>query len=275
MKANSDDESKTLLAFLRDHLEEYPSVKAIKRAIEAGQCKINGRIETFSTHRIKSGDEIDIALEVDRQRRPLEILFEDHHLIFYNKPAGISSEELTPYLLVHRLDKPTSGVIVMAKDKDTQNKMIDLFRQRKVQKTYLAICDGKIEKTEWVVDNFLEKKASYEGGSLYGRGSKEKGKKATTKFKLLTSKDAASLVEAYPITGRTHQIRVHLKEDKHPVLGDYQYSQHFECRLWPPRLMLHSLEISFAHPHTKEPIDCKAPPPSDFNEMTKTLFETY
>ena len=266
MKVVAIESGKTLLAFLRDQLTEYPSVKAIKRAIEAKQCKINGRVETFSTHRVKEGDQIEIRLEVTKLQYSIDVLFEDEHLILLNKPPGKTSESFSEYLLVHRLDKDTSGVMLFAKTIDMQNVLIDLFRQKKVEKSYLAICDGKIEKEEWIVDNFLEKKASYQGGSLYGKASKKKGKRAITHFRLLESSENAALVLATPITGRTHQVRVHLQQSGHPVLGDFQYGKHFKCPIQPPRQMLHSQEIAF------NDIRCTAPPLKDFLHVQKTLF---
>lgn len=269
------DASKTLLAFLRGHLFSYPSIKAIKRAIEAGHCRVNGKIETFSTHKVKEKDQIEmmnahISLPKENSCEKM-ILFEDEDLILLNKPAGIVSEEFSSFLLVHRLDKHTSGVILFAKTLAMQKKLIVLFRERKIKKTYLAICDGQILKRNWVVDNFLEKKASYDGGSIYGKARKRKGKRAITHFQLLQSQPSASLVKAFPITGRTHQIRVHLEGN--PILGDLQYGRRFQCLLQPPRLMLHSSEISFSHPILGNIVHCIAPPLEDFLYVKRALFE--
>ncbi|MDN3506215.1 MAG: RluA family pseudouridine synthase [Simkaniaceae bacterium] len=270
MRVDHEHAGKTLLAFLRDTLTQYPSVKAIKRAIEKGDCTINGRVETFSTHRVKEGDEIALVFEEKTEAFPLETLFEDEHLILYNKPPKKASEELCEHFLVHRLDKDTSGVILFAKTKKMQDLLTDLFRKREVEKIYLAICDGKVEKGEWTVDNFLERKASYQGGALYGAA--KKGKHAVTHFTVLKTSDTASLVEAKPHTGRTHQIRVHLKEEKHPVLGDYQYGKHFTCKEKVPRQMLHAREIAFVHPITGEEMRISAPLLSDFLAAEKKLF---
>jgi len=272
MRVTSEDAGKTLLAFLRDTLEEYPSVKAVKRAIEAGGCTINGRVETFSTHRLREGDEIDIEFGEKTKKFSLEILFEDEHLLVYNKPPGQASEDISEHFLVHRLDKDTSGVILFAKTKKAQDLLTNLFRKREVEKIYLAICDGKIEKNEWSVDNFLEKKASYQGGALFGKAKKGEGKRAITEFTLIKTSDTASLVEARPQTGRTHQIRVHLKEDGYPVIGDYQYGKHFVCKEKPPRQMLHASEIAFVHPYTKQQVRYQAPLLSDFLAVQKKLF---
>jgi 23S rRNA-/tRNA-specific pseudouridylate synthase len=270
LRVTPDQAGKTLLAYLRDNLTEYPSVKALKRAIEAGGCTLNGRVETFSTHRVKEGDEVEVALPQKAEGYSIETLFEDEHLILYNKPPKKPSESLSEYFLVHRLDKDTSGVILFAKTKKMQELLIDLFRKRQVEKVYLAICDGQITKEHWTVDNFLEKKASYQGGALYG--SAKEGKRAITAFSLLKSAETASLVQAEPKTGRTHQIRVHLKEKGHPVLGDYQYADRFQCKERPPRLMLHAKEIAFTHPAWGKEIRVEAPLLSDFLDVQKKLF---
>lgn len=263
---------KTLLAFLRDHLEEYPSVKAIKRAIDAKQVTINGRVETFSTHKVKAGDLIGIEFRQVQEVLPVQILFEDEDLVVLDKPAGKTSESFKEYFLVHRLDKDTSGVMVFARNKKMQKRLTDLFRERKVAKEYIAICDGIVKEKEWTTENYLEKKAAYQGGALYGRGPKERGKRAVTEFERIETSEHASLVIARPITGRTHQVRVHLQGKGHPILGDHQYGKMFECKERPARQMLHSKEIAFAHPITKEDLHFSAPLPEDFLEMQKRLF---
>ena len=251
---------------------EYPSVKAIKRAIDAKQCTINGRVELFSTHRVRTGDRVEIMLSVAKSDLRAPILFEDAELIAYDKPAGKTSESFEGYFLVHRLDKETSGVILFAKTPQMRDLLIALFSSRKMDKEYLAICDGKIAQKKWVCDDFLGKKAAYEGGSLYGKVPKEKGKRAITHFELLTSCETASYVRAKPITGRTHQVRVHLKERGHPILGDWQYGKQFKSLLHPKRHLLHAHQLSFTHPLTKEKLKICAPLPKDFLEAQKVLF---
>lgn len=260
----------TLLSFLRSNLKEYPSVKAIKRAIEAKQCKVNKRIETFSTHPVEARDEIEIQLEVKKESFALEVLFEDETLIAYNKPPGRTSESLSNYFLVHRLDKETSGVILMAKTEAMRDLLIELFAKREIEKLYLAICDGKISQESWKVDNFLEKKASYEGGSLFG-STKKGGRRAISHFQKLGSCSSATLVQVEILTGRTHQIRVHLKEKGHPILGDWQYGQRFLCPYSPKRHLLHAWKISFIHPINQERIALQAPLGEDFVEAKKML----
>jgi len=269
---NPKEGGQTLLSFLRTHLKNAYSVKAIKRAIDGKKCKINGRVEWFSTHPVKKGDHIEISLETKKEHFPITTLYEDEEIIIYNKPPGKVSESFEGLYLVHRLDKDTSGVIILAKTEEMQEKFFHLFKERKVEKEYLAICDGKILQEKWKSDNYLGKKASYQGGALFGKVAKERGKRAITLFTCLKKGEKASLVLAQPITGRTHQIRVHLKEKGHPVLGDWQYARHFTCPVQPSRHMLHAKSIRFIHPTTGEKIEIEAPLHLDFLETKKNLF---
>ncbi len=139
----------TLLSFLREKCPDAPSVKALKRWIEGKQCTINGRVETFSTHRLMTHDQIVLTLPQDEQKvvlKPL-LLWEDETLAAYDKPAGlVCHPSHFGDRLVHRLDKETSGVILTAKSNPILEKMIHLFQQKKVKKTYLAIVSGIIKK---------------------------------------------------------------------------------------------------------------------------------
>lgn len=264
----------TLLSFLREFLPSFSSVKAIKRAIDHKQCTVNGRVEWFSTYRVKGGDQIEITLEAPPKTAPAETLYEDQYLLLLNKPAGRVSESFEPYLLVHRLDKETSGVFLLAKTEAMQEKLSALFRKREVKKRYLAICDGVIASTTWQVDNFLGKVGGYQGGVLFGPTGPAKGKRAVTLFQKVKTGKEATLVVAEPITGRTHQIRVHLKGIGHPVLGDVQYAKDFRCKERPPRLMLHALSLAFRHPETGQEMVVEAPLFDDFLYTEKRVFSS-
>ena len=265
------EEGMTLLSFLKTKLKAYPSVKAIKRAIDRKQCSINGQVETFSTHRVEVGEVIAISLEVEPQVS-VQLLYEDEFLIVYNKSPRVSSEKLCSFFPVHRLDKETSGVILFAKTAEVQKLIEDLFRTRRIEKTYIAICDGPIVEPSWTVNNFLKPKVRYQGGLLMGKTNSSQGKRAITHFKVIKATEKATLVMARPITGRTHQIRVHLNGMGHPILGDWQYGKQFACPLRPKRQMLHALRLSFLHPVTGEPFKVEAPLLKDFLQVQKSLF---
>ena len=249
-------------------------MKAIKRAIDGKQCRVNGRVETFSTHPLRKGDKVEIVLAPKTEPFSCPILFEDADLVLFNKPPGRTSESFKGFYLVHRLDKETSGVILLAKNEPMQKMLIALFAKRNVEKEYLAICDGVIKKQSWKMENELGKKTSFQGGGIWGKVSKGEGKKAITHFQTLnvSAKEKASLVLAKPVTGRTHQIRIHLSQSGHPVLGDWLYGKTFQCPLAPSRHMLHAWHLNFIHPVTGKRLEVEAPPLKDFLSIQKKLF---
>ncbi len=280
---SASDEGMTLLSFLRRHCPDAPSVKAIKRAIDGKSCKVNGRIETFSSHPVRKGDRIAIDLSPQRSVEKLvpSILFEDEVLLICNKPPGMVSENrilnqaLPRYdgklILVHRLDKETSGVLIVAKDSATQKKMIALFKEHRVQKRYLALVDKPIAKESGKIDNYIGKKSAYQGQTIYGVVDPKKGQHAVTLWKCLKKVKTASLLLAEPVTGRTHQLRVHFSKIGHPILGDAQYGKQFICKVNPSRHLLHAYSIRFPHPVNQKEIEAIAPIPRDFSEALASL----
>lgn len=282
-EVSSKEAGMTLLAFLRDNVKEAPSVKSLKRAIESKCCKVNGRVEYFSTHILKRGDRIEIDVLGLEIKSPLHILilYEDEELLICDKPAGIVSEDkvFNDYFrqyrgklhLVHRLDKETSGVIILAKTVPMRDKMTELFAQREMQKAYLALVDGIVKKSEGKVENFLTKKHSYQGQAIYGSSPLGKGRKAITYWKCLKQGEKASLLLCEPETGRTHQLRAHLTEIGHPILGDYQYAKKFSCPFPAKRHLLHAYSVRFMHPTLNQELYIKTEPPADFLEAESNL----
>lgn len=256
-----------LLSYLRAYHPSYPSVKALKRAIDQKQCRVNGCVERFSTHLLKPGDRIEIALTDPPQVIPLAVLYENEEFIAYNKSPYLVSHPPEEYLIVHRLDKETSGVLIFAKDAKSQEKLSRLFAKRQVSKTYLALVDGKVEKENWTCVHYLGKKESYEGGAIYGPVSPSVGKKAITEFHLLRASQEASLVLCLPVTGRTHQIRAHLKISGHPILGDWHYARSFKCAYQPKRHLLHAYKLVISD------VPITAPLFEDFKEAYAKIFQ--
>lgn len=233
-----------LLAYLRAYCPSYPSVKALKRAIDQKQCRVNGRVERFSTHQLGREDLIELSLTPIKKEELSTILYEDEELIAYNKPPFILSTPPSSLYPVHRLDKETSGVLLFAKTLEAQTAIHHLFKSRQIVKGYLAIVDGVVKKKQWTCDNFLGKKECYEGGTVYGSVSPHLGKRAVTHFWCLKSDKGASLLFCRPITGRTHQIRSHLKLAGHPILEDWQYAKQFTCTYKSKRHLLHAHFLS-------------------------------
>ncbi|MBL7663769.1 MAG: hypothetical protein JNM93_01455 [Bacteriovoracaceae bacterium] len=214
---------------------------------------------------------------------PSDILFEDETIILISKPSGQPSQAtLDPnrdhiyasvlrYLndkkpdsyaaLLHRLDVETSGVMLFCKKKSFNKNLQTMFEERKIQKTYVAVARKKegIIPTEWQVNNFLKKMS---GKLLKMQTVKSGGDKAITDFKILQQNSDYLLIQATPLTGRTHQIRVHLSESKLPILNDALYGEAGEGRL-----MLHAWKLNFTHPKTGEAMEVEAPIPTVFKTL--------
>ncbi|MBM3207470.1 MAG: RluA family pseudouridine synthase [Chlamydiae bacterium] len=282
-KVQEGEHGLTLLAFLKKKCTAISSTKALKRAIESKECLVNGRVEFFSTYKLVKGDTVElrsIVANTDEQSQG-EIIFEDDYLLIINKPAGVVSDavgisQLIGYKsgvlsLVHRLDKDTSGLLMLAKTGPMLNAMKDLFSKKEVHKYYLALVDGSFTKKMGVIENFLGKKGSYHGQTIYGSVDQEHGERAITHWRSLEKGLRCSLLVLEPKTGRTHQLRVHLKEMGHPILGDYQYCKNFSCQIMPSRQMLHAWGLTFIHPMTKKEVCVSGSLADDFITLADQL----
>lgn len=253
-----DVEGKIALgAFLRMRLSR--SGKEIKRAIDAGACFVNNRSEKFASYSLKRGDAVLFYLdrfEKPKRERP-KVLFEDPYFTAWDKPPFFVCDE---GFLLHRLDKETSGVILTSNEKG----FFDLFRNREIEKIYLAVVEGIMEKKSGSIENELDVIKRFEGQKMMGIVH-SKGMYAKTDWRVLAEKDSISLVECRPKTGRTHQIRVHMSSLKHPIIGDHQYGQRFSHRA--NRMLLHAHKLRFTHPVTKKNIEIVSPPPIQIREL--------
>lgn len=280
----------SLQFFLKEKLEDA-SGKQIKRLIDSGKCLLNGKPERFSSRLVGVGDtvELDLAQPAQKTQKSIiagtkSILSSDDDLIAYNKPAGISSDnkDLLDYLqerfgnaiLLHRLDKETTGVLLFARNEQTAKAIENLFKKRLVKKTYLAIVNGIPARSSGVIENHLGKLQVYHGQAIWGEVSPEKGLPAKTLWEVKKKGNGAALLLCRPETGRTHQIRVHLSGLGHPILGDHQYGRSFTCPYRPQRVLLHAAEVAFEHPVTKQTVIIKAPLPNDFTEAMQSLWGT-
>lgn len=282
-------------AFLARRLQRY-SRAAVQKMIDASQVTLNGRAVKAAT-RIASGQ--TVVVRYPRREEPppsverLDVLFEDDWLLAVDKPAQVLSHPtdkivenavtsilrkqlpgLTLHLL-HRLDRETSGALLLAKDPRTARVMGEAFEGRGVQKTYCALVAGRVEWESKVVDLPIERA---EGHEIKVRQSAGRGAAAITEFRRQAAGDV-SLVEARPKTGRLHQIRVHLAHAGHPVLGDKLYTGEGEYymkavrkelteadlgALGAPRQMLHARRLELTHPVNGTALSVAAPLPADF-----------
>jgi 23S rRNA pseudouridine1911/1915/1917 synthase len=196
----------------------------------------------------------------------------------YSSPEQIEKEFASRSGIVHRIDKETSGVLLIAKTPEVFSALKQQFMNHTVQKTYLAIVHDKLPSTEGEINAPIDRlpwnKEQF--------GVVPSGKESITHYKVLKTferetkkgKQTFQLVECYPKTGRTHQIRVHLKYLNRPILGDYLYAGRKTARddrLWVPRVMLHASKITFLHPTTHESVTIEAPMPEDMKQVISSL----
>jgi 23S rRNA pseudouridine955/2504/2580 synthase len=248
------------------------------RALRKGEVRVNkGRVR--SDYRVAPGDIVRIpplyqelssnSPTLPRQqleRISRQIVYEDENLLMLNKPSGLAVHggsglsfglieclrQLRPdarYMeLVHRLDRDTSGLIMVAKRASTLRELHRLLREKHIDKRYLALVAGKWPKNVGVIDAPLEKNVLLSGERMV-RVSRE-GKRAVTEFSVVERLQGATLIEARPITGRTHQIRVHAQHAGFPLLGDTKYSnqqsEDFTRAIGLKRLFLHSTSLAFS-----------------------------
>lgn len=272
--------------FLSNSIPIKLSNKAIKRMIDAKQCRVNHTVEKFASYKLKPHDKIEFVtyddLETKEAKKALniEILYEDNDLLIVNKPIAFTclsshfEEALgqSPLYLVHRLDKDTSGAIVLTKNKQAKLGMENLFRKRKINKLYHTICMGVFDKKIYEIENFLAPVCEYDGGKIFKSVPEEKGKLAKSIFTIRTVKGEYAFVHCKIITGVTHQIRSHASENHMPVLGDFQYARQQKFQSFAKRPMLHAYMIEFDHPITQEPIKITAPYPEDFKKAKDAIF---
>ena len=287
-------------AFLSRFLTGY-SRAFLKDMIGRGMVKVEGKV-VDADEPVVEGQRVDVELPETAAASADDfeswVLYEDKRMLVLNKPSGLLMHPLgdswlkspeaaragretnlaaelqvhrpailkagTPRCgIVHRLDRPTSGVLLVAKDPETYSALTDMFKERYMDKVYRAIVRGAPPATSRVTAPI-----GREPG-LRKIVVTPLGKPAETSFRVVLKKKVASLVEAKPLTGRTHQIRAHLAHIGHPVMGDSEFDRSGVPAA--PRLMLHAYRISFEHPFTGRPARFEAKPPADFNKFWKGL----
>jgi 23S rRNA pseudouridine1911/1915/1917 synthase len=276
---------------------------AVQRAFDDELVLIEGD-PVPKGRRVSAGDVITFSFsavrsyEVVARDIPLNVLFEDEHLVVINKPpgmvvhpgAGTGEDTLVHALLshchgqlsgiggverpgiVHRLDRDTSGVMVAAKTDPAHRKLAEAFAARETQKEYLALIMGVPELMSGTIRKPIARDAARRHRmAVVNEGG---GREAHTDWQReeLFGKTCA-LVRCFIHTGRTHQIRVHMKSIGHPIIGDRVYGWRADTRLpiEPPRVMLHAARLAFTHPIAGDPVDVTAPLPDDFLATIETI----
>lgn len=291
--------------FLR---RRFPAVSrvALKRMIEEGHVRLNG-LQVKPTHTPRAGEKIEIRWPEPRsavavpEEIPLDILFEDQSLLVLNKPAGLvvhpaaghEEHTLVNALLhhcrgelsgiggvarpgiVHRLDKETSGCLVVAKNDEAHVALSAQFAGRKVKKIYNAIVCGELARNSGEIHAAIARHPTHR--KRMAVRADDAGRTAHTSWRVLERFNSATFVEAQLHTGRTHQVRVHFQFLGHPLVGDETYGARQNRRLTDltgyraQRVLLHARELSFVHPRTEESVSFEAPLPEDFREALKFL----
>ncbi len=277
----------------------------IQKLVKGGSVFVNNKKTLKSAHRLKEGDELIILMPsikeigIEAENIPLDVVYEDKDIIVVNKPAGmvvhptdrgahVSGTLVNAVMhhcrdlsgiggekrpgIVHRLDKDTSGLIIVAKNDSAHNNVAKQISDRKVTKIYTALLKGHLTPKEGSIESPIEKAHGQKDMRVSGS---TRAKYALTNYKVIDYIGDYTLVSIQIITGRTHQIRVHFAAIDHPVCGDEMYgnkTQNSKLKtLGLDRQFLHATELTFKLPKNGEEIHLKAPLPPDLAGILKKL----
>ncbi|MDH5467096.1 MAG: RluA family pseudouridine synthase [Candidatus Aminicenantes bacterium] len=269
----------------------------IQKSIKERRATVNNE-EKKANHRLKVGERVEIDYELPEPDRilsediPLDIIDKDDHIIVINKASGMvvhpgagnREHTLVNALLhyfpeirkigpeerpgiVHRLDKETSGLMVVAKSAVAHRDLQEQFKKRGVVKRYLGLVWGRMPEKEGKIDWAIGRHAKH-GERISIRTKRPR--KALTQYSVRRDYGEFTLLEIQPVTGRTHQIRVHLAAAGHPIAGDLRYGRR-KTGIKVPRLFLHASYLSFCHPVTEERAEYSSPLPADLKDFLSHL----
>ncbi|MBA3543026.1 MAG: RluA family pseudouridine synthase [Chthoniobacterales bacterium] len=267
----------------------------LQALIKAGEVQLQGE-SARTRETVRTGDVVRLTvpelIEIDAEAEeiPLEILFEDDDLVVLNKPPGLvvhpgagnQTHTLVNALLhhcptlsgiggkqrpgiVHRLDKDTSGCLVVAKNDAAHQELARQFAEREVKKIYLALVAGTLKRPRGTIDVAIGRHPVQRKKMAVDL---RRGRASKTDYRVLQTGGGISLVECALHSGRTHQIRVHLHHLGHPVIGDSLYGR----KTAAARQMLHAWKLGFTHPQSKDRLFFEAPIPEDFRELQQAAF---
>lgn len=289
--------------FLLTQLKGVPKSR-IYRILRKGEVRVNKK-RIKPTYRLQTDDQVRIPPVRMAEAAPLPkqssvqwieeaILYEDRSLLVLNKPSGIAvhggsgiqfgviealralREEASRYELVHRLDRATSGILLIAKKRSALRTLHEALRQHKIEKRYLTLLKGRLRKHHQVEAPLL--KQVMRSGERMVQVDPE-GKPASSHFRPLIACPEATLAEVEIITGRTHQIRVHGSHIDHPLAGDERYGDSDFNRqmgaMGLKRLFLHAYQICFPHPEDETTMRLEAPLPSPLQSIVDQLEEVH
>lgn len=281
----------------------------VMRHIKKGEVMVNGKTVKPS-YVLEENDEVTYEQFPETGQKPLannqiplDIIFQNKDIVVINKQAGLQVHEshnekkntLVNALLahfpeitavhddsegaemrpgiVHRLDKDTSGVMVVARNIEAFNELKSLFKERGAAKTYVALAEGMFKQKQGIIDKPIARAASYRKQTVARGNTKTKIRTAITEYDVLAEYGDYSLVELYPKTGRTHQLRVHLSSLGHPIVGDALYGAKGKQKPEAKRQLLHAKSLDFELLGQKYAFS--APKPADFDEFVASLKLTW
>ncbi len=289
LQADIDDSGSRLDHFLQRSLPQY-SRSRLQEWVKAGRVRIDGREERKTSFTLRGGEAVDVQpaaprpLNAEPEAIPLDVLYEDEDVIAVNKPAGMVvhagagrhtgtlvnallhrygslsgvAGDLRPGI-VHRLDRETSGVLLVARTDSAHRHLAAQFAGRQVEKTYLAMVHGEVRGESGRVDKAIARDPVRRTRMTVKLGT---GRSAHTEFRVLRRFPGLTYLEVKIGTGRTHQIRVHLSSIGHPIVGDRLYGAPAKPEGLPPlpyRFFLHAWRIRFGSPSRTEPVTIYAP----------------
>ena len=294
---DSNHKARRLDVFLSESQDEF-SRSRLKKLIEQSHVLVNNS-PAQAKHKLKIGDKVIVNIsapsvsEVEAESVPLKIIYEDEAMLAVNKPAGMvvhpapghERGTLVNALLnhcsdlsgiggverpgiVHRLDKDTSGVVLVAKNEIAHRVLANQFKNRKIRKTYLALVRGVVKPASGIIETSIGR---HKTNRKKMAANSNQGRQAETRYEVLETLGHFSYLRLFPKTGRTHQIRVHLASIHHPVLGDKLYGGIITGPyLKIPRQALHAHSIEIIHPISEKPLVFEAPVPPDMDNYLMT-----
>lgn len=284
--------------FLAQSEPEFSRVQ-FQQLIAEGGVLVDGEVQQKPAFKLEAGSTVSYSLPQHEEARLLhqeiavDVIYVDENVIVVNKPAGMvvhpgagnTQDTLVNAILclwpevaqvgeaerpgiVHRLDKETSGVLILARNETAYNWLVRQFKSRKTQKTYLALVDGEPPTPTGRVEAAIgrDEKIRQRMAVVYG----DKGKNAISEYHTLEKFADHTLLEVHPLTGRTHQIRVHLAFLGCPVTGDKIYGRRKQS-IQMPRFFLHAYKLSIKLPGDEEPTEFTAPLADDLKDVLSTL----
>lgn len=272
-------ENEILIEFLKKMFSNL-SKNSVKSLLHNEKVFVNGNMTTKYNYELNAGDIVEIREKVAKN---IDIIYEDKDIIVINKPSGLltvateKEKNKTAYHLVmeylkkknknnrifiiHRLDKDTSGIIMFAKNERAKHLYQDNWNDIVKKRCYYAVIDGKMQNKEGTIKSYLK-----ENGNMVYSVKDRSGKLAVTEYKVLKERKNISLLDINLKTGRKNQIRVHMKENKTPILGDLKYGEKSKLI---NRLALHAYKLELINPVTKKLLIFEASMPNEI----KTLFK--